>query len=65
MNSLMSNNPTNILSQFNQFRSQLGNRDPKEIVNELMSTGKMSPEQFKQLQQQAKQLEPLLKGFMK
>lgn len=65
MNSLMSGHNNNMISQFMQFRSQLGNRNPRDLVNELMTTGKMSQEQFKQLQQQAKQLEPLLKGFMK
>lgn len=58
-------NSNNIVNQFNQFQKQLGNQDPKMLVMNLLNSGKMTQEQYKQLQMQAKQLEPLLKGFMK
>lgn len=64
MNSLM-HNQNNMINQFIQFRNQLGNKNPRDIVNGLLDSGKMTKEQFNQLQQQAKQLEPLLKGFLK
>ena len=68
MNSLMGNSNmgnNNILNQFMQFKQQLGNKNPQDIIQELISSGKMSQEQFNRLQTQAKQLEPLLKGFLK
>lgn len=64
MNSLMRNN-NNIINQFLQFRNQLGNKNPEQIVRDLLASGKMTQEQFHQLQSQAKQLEPMLRGFMK
>lgn len=62
MNSLMQNN---MINQFMQFRNQLGNKNPEKVVKDLLASGKMTQEQFNRLQAQAKQLEPLLKGFMK
>lgn len=64
MNSLMQNN-NNMINQFLQFRNQLGNKNPEQIVRDLLASGKMTQEQFRQLQSQAKQLEPMLRGFMK
>jgi hypothetical protein len=58
-------NSNNIVNQFNQFQKQLGNQDPKMLVMSLLNSGKMTQEQYNQFQMQAKQLEPLLKGFMK
>lgn len=66
-NSLLNSggNSNNIVNQFNQFQKQLGNQDPKMLVMNLLNSGKMTQEQYNQFQMQAKQLEPLLKGFMK
>lgn len=67
MNSLYSffqpqqNNPTNnFLSRFNQFRS-IFTGDPEQQVKQLISSGKMSQEQFNQLAQTANQLRQLIK----
>ena len=48
-------NPMGLLQQFSQFKALLASRgqDPKTLVNLLMQSGKMSPQQFQQLQQQA------------
>lgn len=64
MNSLIQNS-NNMIKQFMQFRNQLGNKNPEQVVKDLLASGKMTQEQFNRLQAQAKQLEPLLKGFMK
>lgn len=55
------NNPVgNFLTQFNQFRSTFtGN--PEQQVKQLLSSGKMSQEQFNQLAQTANQLRQLIK----
>lgn len=64
MNSLMQNS-NNMINHFMQFRNQLGNKNPEQVVKDLLASGKMTQEQFNRLQAQAKQLEPLLKGLMK
>lgn len=61
--SAAANNPMALLQQFSQFRNLLASRgqDPKALVNMLMQSGKMSPQQFQQLQQQAAIFKDLLK----
>lgn len=56
-------NPMALLQQFYQFKNLLASRgqDPKTLVNLLMQSGKMSPQQFQQLQQQASFFKNLLK----
>ena len=56
-------NPMALLQQFSQFKALLASRgqDPKTLVNLLMQSGKMSPQQFQQLQQQAAFFKSLLK----
>jgi ABC-type transporter Mla subunit MlaD len=55
------NNPmNNFLNQFNQFKSTFtGN--PEQQVKQLLSSGRMSQEQFNQLAQTANQLRQLIK----
>ena len=57
------NNTMALLQQFSQFKNLLASRgqDPKTLVNLLMQSGKMSPQQFQQLQQQAAFFKNLLK----
>ena len=52
-----------MMQQFSQFKNLLQSRgqDPQTLVNMLMQSGKMSPQQFQQLQQQA----AMFKNFMK
>ena len=68
MNSLFNDfqqpNPTNqmgdFVNQFNKFRSTfMGN--PEQQVKQLISSGKMSQEQFNQYAQMANQLSKLIK----
>ena len=52
-------NMMNMMQQFNQFRSTFqGN--PQQKVQELLSSGKMSQQQFNQLSQMAQ----MFRGFM-
>ena len=53
--SASASNPMALLQQFSQFKTLLASRgqDPKTLVNLLMQSGKMSPQQFQHLQQQA------------
>lgn len=50
----------NFLTQFNQFRSNfVGN--PEQQVKQLISSGRMSQQQFEQIAQTANQLRQLIK----
>ena len=53
---LQSRNPFELIQQFNQFKQQMAGKDPQAMVEELLRTGKMSPEQFQQLKAQAQTL---------
>lgn len=51
---------SNFLTQFNQFRSNfVGN--PEQQVKQLISSGRMSQQQFEQIAQTANQLRQLIK----
>lgn len=54
-------NMTNLLTQFNKFRSNFQG-DPEQKVKELLSTGQMTEAQFKQLSEAARQFHMLMKG---
>lgn len=54
------NSMNNFLNQFNQFKSTFtGN--PEQQVKQLLSSGRMSQEQFNQFAQTANQLRKLIK----
>lgn len=54
------NQMNNFLTQFNQFKSTFtGN--PEQQVRQLLSSGRMSQEQFNQFAQTANQLQKLIK----
>lgn len=55
------NNPTSMIQQFAEFKRQMAGKDPQAILNELISSGKMSHQQFEQLKQQAQSLQNILK----
>lgn len=49
-------NMQNLMSQFQQFKSQFQG-DPREQVQELLNSGKMTQEQFNQLSNMAQQFQ--------
>ena len=53
-------NMMQLLQQFNQFRAAFQG-DPKQQVEELRKSGKMSDEQYHQLEAMAKQIMPFIK----
>lgn len=59
----MQNNPfinmQNMIQQFQQFKSSFTG-DPQQQVMQLLNSGKMSQEQFNQLQMMAKQFQGML-----
>lgn len=50
----MSGNPMQMLSEFQKFAQSMTPEKAKQQVEQLLSSGKMSRQQFDQLQQQAK-----------
>ena len=59
----MFQNPMQMMSQFNQFRNQFQG-DPKQEVQNLLNSGKMTQAQFNSLQGMASQFQQMLKKFM-
>lgn len=53
-------NIANLISQFNQFRNSFTG-DPKQEVQNLLNSGRMTQEQFNYLQQQASIFQKILK----
>lgn len=51
----------NFMNQFNQFRNSFQG-DPKQQVQQLLSSGKMSQEQFNQLSQVVTQIQNMMNG---
>ena len=55
------NNPLAMLGEFRRFASGMTPQKAKEQVEEMLKSGKMSQEQFQQLQQKAKEFMQFLK----
>ena len=49
----------NMLQQFQQFMNQMQGRDPNQILNELISNGRISQVQLDQAQQRAQQMQQM------
>lgn len=68
-NALNGGNQPNMLQQFQSFMNQMQGKDPNKILNELVSSGRISQEQLNQAQQKAQQMqqmfEPLRSMFGK
>ena len=68
-NALHGNRRPNMVQQFQQFMNAMQGKDPNQILNELVSSGKVSQAQLDQAQRQAQQMaamfEPLRGMFGK
>ena len=53
------NRQPNMLQQFQQFMSSMQGRNPNQILNELVSSGKVSQAQLDQAQRQAQQMQAM------
>ena len=54
------NNPFQLITKFQQFKNSIQG-DPKQQVQALLNSGKMSQEQFNQLSELAKSVQGVLK----
>lgn len=55
------NNPLVMLMEFRKFAAGMTPQRAKEQVEQMLQSGKMNPQQFQQLQQQAKEFMRFLK----
>lgn len=53
--------PMQMMQQFEQFRRMMQGRNPQQMVQNLLSSGQMTQEQFEQLKQQAIELQKILR----
>lgn len=51
----------NILQQFAQFKRMMQGKNPEQMVKEMLSSGRMSQEQFENLKSQAQSLSAILR----
>lgn len=55
------NNPLALISEFRKFAASMTPEGAKQQINQLLSSGQMTQEQFQQLQSQAKEFMQFLK----
>lgn len=53
----------NMMQQFQQFMTQMRGKDPNAIINEMVSSGKISQEQLNHVQQQAQQMQGMFSSM--
>jgi len=50
---------------FQQFMQSMRGQDPNQILNQMISSGRITQQQLNQVQMQAKQMESQFDGFKK
>ena len=56
-------NQPNMMRQFQQFMNQMRGKDPNQIINEMVSSGKISQQQLDAAQKQAQQMQGMFDGM--
>lgn len=57
------NRQTNMMQQFQQFMNQMRGKDPNAMIQELVSSGRVSQQQLDQAQKQAQQMQGVFEGM--
>ena len=57
------NRQPNMMQQFQQFMNQMKGQDPNKILNDLVSSGKVSQQQLDAAQKQAQQMKSMFDGM--
>ena len=60
-NQLNQNSPMSMVQQFNQFIQQMQGVNPKNMVMDMLRSGKINQQQLNQAQQMAQQMQYLLR----
>ena len=53
----------NMMQQFQQFMNQMRGKDPNAMIQELVSSGRVSQQQLDQAQKQAQQMHGMFEGM--
>lgn len=53
------NNPMQLMQMMGQVKKMVGNRNPDEVINELVSSGRVNQSQLEQAKQMAQQMKGL------
>ena len=62
-NALNGNCQSNMLQQFQRFMQQMQGKDPNQVINELVSSGKVSQAQLDAAQKQAQQMQGMFESM--
>ena len=57
------NHQPNMMHQFQQFMKQMRGRDPNAMIQELVSSGRVSQQQLDHAQKQAQQMQGMFEGM--
>ena len=57
------NQQPNMMQQFQQFMNQMRGRDPNAMIQELVSSGRVSQQQLDHAQKQAQQMRGMFEGM--
>lgn len=60
---ILGENQNPMMGQFQQFMNQMRGRDPQQMINELVSSGKINQNQLNQIQRQAQQMQSMFDGM--
>lgn len=52
-----------MMQQFQQFMQQMQGQDPNAVIQEMVSSGRISQDQLNQAQKQAKQIQGMFEGM--
>ena len=57
------NRQPNMMQQFQQFMNQMKGKDPKAMIQEMVSSGRITQDQLNQVQKQAQQMSGVFEGM--
>ena len=57
------NSQSNMMQKFQQFMNQMKGKDPNAMINELVSSGKLTQSQLDAAQKQAQQMRGMFEGM--
>lgn len=57
------NSQPNMMQQFQQFMQQMKGKDPNAMIQELVSSGRVSQQQLDQAQKQAQQMQGMFESM--
>ena len=57
------NSQSNMMQQFQQFMNQMKGKDPNAMINELVSSGKLTQSQLDAAQKQSQQMRVMFEGM--